>query len=252
MAVLALQLREHYALIAADGAEVEPRSGLITRIRSPIMCLPDRNAILAVSGPRGMAELINLHVPDEVADYDGLLEALPTMLSSALHSSVRHQFGLGTRPPTEVILAGWSSRERRLAAHRAELKPRLVDDLKEAGSRAASAVKMSEIPSAPTWRNFEVEKALVERLELEQDADDDMDRLTRNIFAARLQYATTGASCLRSSAVPGGFIQLAMVSQDLQKSWIAHRWEAETVGAVISDSAEIAVPDKIIKAAPVS
>ena len=121
MAALAMQLREHYALIATDGIELEARTGVIKCVRSPIVCLPHFNALLAVAGVRGMPEFISMHTPPHITEYDGMLQALPSMVSSAMSTARTKQLGLEDRLPTSIVLAGWSNAEQRFVAHQATL-----------------------------------------------------------------------------------------------------------------------------------
>lgn len=235
MAVIALQLREHYCVIAADGAEVEGRTGLVRCIRSAMVCMPDRNALVAVTGPRGMAEFITLHTPQHVTDHDTLVEALPSMLTSALQSCASQQFGFRERPPSGVVIVGWSSRKKRFIAHRAKVRPKLVSN-----SGAPVPIEMEEISTTTIWRNFTTTPGIRGDLDLDRDDNDDMDRLVRNVWAARMQHAAGPTS----KPVAGGFIQLAVLRRDLQRTWIAHRWEADRVGAIIDPSKDGPMPSR--------
>ena len=239
MSALAMQLREHYALIATDGVELEKRSGVIKCVRSPIVCLPHFNALLAVAGVRGMPEFISMHTPPHITDYDGLLQALPSMVSSAMRTARTKQLGLEDRLPTSIVLVGWSNAAQRFVAHQATLDTRAKGD-------ASDLVKMTAILTDDVWRNFSLTSKARSHVGLNRETgDDDINQLIRHVFASSVQYAMRPTWAANDAPVAGGFIKLAAVSRDNQKVWIAHRWDGDHAGATLDPSLNEELPRNI-------
>lgn len=244
---LAVQLHEHYAIIASDGVEVAGRNAIIKCIRSPILCMPQLNAALVVVGSRGLAEFINMHTPPHVTGFDALVAALPSMISSALHAVHTRDFALDEASPRNIVVTGWSESAQKFVAYEVS-----GHDLSARARDACNTVKMRRIPAGKIWSNFALDSNTRALTGLDQGTgdDDDYNRLIRQIFAARIRYALSPDPIAAGTPVAGGFIKLAIVSRDLHRIWIPHRWEEDRVGATLDPDPAERLPEQFCAVHP--
>lgn len=242
MSAVAMIVRESYAIIAGDGVSTDPVSGVVGRHVSKLTILPHLNAVIGLTGIEGFDQLMGFYMPASVTDFDSLLDALPS-LAQRVSGMIAREGLLGDGDiQTSVVIAGWSGQRQAYEGWRLVTYPKQRIHPVSGVRAVLEPWTPHRIQAGTVWCSTDPGREAMQKFGLfDEHGDDDAAHLTRLLASARSKSGEIGENGQRFNA--GGFIQVAVIQTDDIRSWIAHRWPEDLIGAPVDPARGMPMPE---------
>lgn len=244
MSVMALIVKpDAYALIAADGAATDPRTGALAGTMSKILTFPDISAVMGITGIGGFTNLMQWFMPPHVSSFDELVEILPDLvLTTAEFVQKNGKFGMFQ---SCIVLAGWSEKRQKFEGWRVMTYDKESITL-DGETRTLEAFEIYPMVEDRMWSSAGPSAEVMKRFGIIDgpESDSDLDVVTRMICAARQDSGKVTTEDCNYNA--GCFVEVAMMQRGYCHSWIAHRWPEDVTGEPIDPTRGQPLPDHLM------
>ncbi|WP_339768033.1 hypothetical protein [uncultured Pseudosulfitobacter sp.] len=232
MSIVALQVREDYALIAGDGVCTDPETGAVAGYMSKITAMPDLDCAIAITGVGGFNHALQWNMPCWVKDFDGFIEALPDLARLTHEKLCRDNMIRGDDNRANLMAAGWSIEEQRYKAVRVVSYEKGTTNSETGDTAVLAPFVAHEFTSGGMWMSSAPKENNMKLFGLTEaiDGESDVDSITRAICAGRASSGMVldGERSYHYNA--GGYVQIALIQRGHINTWITHRWPEDIIG----------------------
>lgn len=250
MSVIAVEIARDGIIVAADGVCYEYETGDVRGFASKLILCPDMECVIGTTGVSDFGRALYLDMGDRFADFDDLAVSFEDFCRQA-----HHEFMLRNdlydhptkRGDASVVIAGWSNRDQTFKGYRIFSYPKKT--LNTDTGKTIENQAWTPLPMPDYWASYV--PAQEHLIACGVGPEDDIaggEFAPRWVCAAR---ADSGPKDDGESGVfnAGCFIQMVHLDRSGVRSWIAHRWPEDEIGAPVDPSKGDLMPTWLTEAA---
>lgn len=246
MSIVVMCVRpENYILISGDGLASDPLDGTVIGYASKIVPMQEIQTVMAVTGLKGLGQMIQFHMPAHISSFDEMVEILPELLRDVCDKAEASGMVDFADFKSCIAVGGWSNKRQQYEGWRVLTYEKNSVHAVTGEETTLLPFTALQIEAHGVWASHNPGPDLMRQFGITGSAEDDtdMDLLVRWVCCGR---ANSGPNDAGEFFNAGGFVQVAMLTRDTYDSKIEHRWPEDVIGVINDPSKGQPLPDNLM------